>query len=319
MNVLNVEAVERELKRCASYARHLAVRQWVMTVPRNYFLSHLEEKDMEANFVVYTDSAKRNPLHIEMPTGNRLPPWAKAALERGETLHWFDTVQVRRRNFWLAVEQIVHWFNNWPDNDRRLPRLSHMNFETTARAAAMFMSKVQSNLWDYIKDKPPVVMEMADGYRWIQMKTPLHFERESRLMNHCVGNGHYYNQYKRGSSAYFSLRDRQNRPHVTMEVLVDVVTKEGQIVGKVAQCKGRCNAKPIPQYQRHIWPFLKAQGWPIAGDSHNIDVPAGQHPQERRSPGVWTREADVDEEAPVNPLFEPIPFADEDDVDPAPH
>jgi hypothetical protein len=101
------------------------------------------------------------------------------------------------------------------------------------------------------------------------MVTPLHFERESRMMNHCVGNGNYYSQHQRGSSAYYSLRDAHNRPHVTLEVGL------GTSPARVTQCKGRQNARPIDAYQPYIWPFIKYQGWTILGDSQNIDVPAG--------------------------------------------
>lgn len=271
MNVLNVEAVEREFARCGSYARQPAVRQWVASVARNYFLGHLEHKDIEANFVVYDPTVKRNPVHVEMPSSARLPGWAREALARGEQLHWFDPVQVRRRNFWQAVEQVVHWFNNWPDDDRRWGRLSRINFDTAASAAAMFMMDVQSNLWDYVKDCPPVAREMPDHYRWVKLHTPLHFERESRLMNHCVGNGHYYNCYQRGQAAYYSLRDRFNKPHVTLEV--------AQPSGQVVQCKGRNNQKPVAEYQRHIWPFICAMKWAVGRNDGYIDVPQDGKPR----------------------------------------
>jgi len=271
MNVLNVADVEREFRRCASYARHQAAREWVVSVARNYFLGHLSAKDCQSNFVVYDPLIKRHALHVEMPPAQRLSAWAKEALGRGETLHWFDPVQVRRRNFWQAVEQIVHWFNNWPADDRRWHRLTRINFDTAAGSAAMFMADVQSNLWDYVKDCPPVKFKMECGFHWVQMVTPLHFERESRMMNHCVGNGAYYSQHQRGTSAYYSLRDAHNKPHVTLEV---GLRDDGNGCNRVTQCKGRQNARPIDVYQPFIWPFIKHQGWTIMGDKHNIDMPA---------------------------------------------
>lgn len=277
MNVLNVEAVEREFVRCASYARHPAVKEWVATVARNYFLSSLQSKDIEANLVVYDPAVKRNSFHVEMPNAKHLPDWAVQALERKETLYWFDPVQVRRRNFWQAIEQVVHWFNNWPDNDRRWGRLTRINFDTAASAAAMFMVDVQSNLWDYVKDCPPVIRDMPDRFRWVKLHTALHFERESRLMNHCVGNGHYYGLYQQGQFTYYSLRDRFNKPHVTIEVNAQ---------GQVCQCKGRGNAKPIAEYQRHIYPFIVAQGWAIRGDNSYIDVPCSAEAGFKEYPAV---------------------------------
>lgn len=273
MNVLNVEAVERELNRCASYARHPAANSWVNTVARNFILSGLSAKDRDANFIIYRGPSAN---HIEMPTGDKLPIWAKQVMLEGKPVHWFDTVQVRRRNLWQAIEQIVHWFNGWPLDDKRWPRVSRINFETAAAAAAVWFSNVQTNLWDYVKDKPPVVYRFLNnsGYHWIKMVTSLHFERESRLMSHCVSNGQYFGLHKAGQCAYYSLRDKNNLPHATMEVSLTgntTVLPGSSTGGKVHQCKGKGNSKPDLRYQPYIFSFITAQGWPITGDSAHID------------------------------------------------
>lgn len=277
MNVLNVEAVERELARCATYAKHPAAKQWVMSVARNHILSNVSEKDAQNNFVLYT--GKRNMNHIEMPTLAQLPDWAKKAMCENRPIHWFDTVQVRRRNLWQAIEQIVHWFNDFAATDKRWTRLDRVNFETAASAAAMWFCDVQSNLWDYVKDQPPVVYSFDDGsgFYWVKMVTPLHFERESRLMNHCVGNGSYYNLYKSGDCSYYSLRDRRNEPHATMEVTMrerghwTSINAPNARYPSMSQVKGKGNAKPTGNYQPYIYSFVRANNWPINGDMHNID------------------------------------------------
>ena len=281
MNVLNIDGIERELRRCACYARHPSARQWVLTVARNHILSAISLKDRDVNFIAYT--GLRHPAHIEMPRPHQLPKWAHDAIGRGEVLYWFDTVQVRRRNLWQAVEQIVHYFNNWPVGDRRFLRLDLVAFQTAASAAAMWFSDVQTNLWDYVKDAPPVIYKFIDGsgFHWVKMVTPLHFERESRMMNHCVGNGQYYNCYKSGINEYYSLRDRNNMPHATMEVSINQ-RETGHNLGcpppdrsvrnpAMSQCKGKANGKPDEKYQRYIYSFLLAQRWPISGDSGQVD------------------------------------------------
>lgn len=50
MNVLNVEDIERELRKHAARAISDHANRWVTTVARNYFLGRLPEKDVQANF-----------------------------------------------------------------------------------------------------------------------------------------------------------------------------------------------------------------------------------------------------------------------------
>jgi len=263
MNVLNVADVERELNRVASHALYPQARAWVLAIPRNYLLGKCDpgDKDSLSNFRVY------NPAKpgLDMPLKAALPAWAAEALARGETLHWFDPIQVRRRPFWQMLDHVVNWFNSWKPTDTRLPRLTRINFNTAATAANLWMTDVGKNLWDYVKDKPPLIRQYEDGYFWVRLVTNLHFERESQLMSHCVGNGAYYNMYRQGQTEYYSLRDKHNNPHCTVEVAV----AHGSRI--VRQCKGNSNRKPARPYQRFIRRFFNDMQWSIEGDLHHID------------------------------------------------
>jgi hypothetical protein len=262
VNVLNIDDIERELLRVASHATHPAAKEWVLTVARNYILSKLEAKDVTSNFRLYTP----NKPGLDMPAASSLPVWAVQAIRRKESLYWFDPVQVRRRQLWQALEFIVNWFNGWTPTDTRLRRLSRINFGTAATAAGIWMSKISTNLWDYIKDKPPVIRSYEDGFYWVRLITNLHFERESRLMKNCIGNGNYYTMFKRGDAEFYSLRDKHNNPHVSIEVRV---TPHGG--RSVQQCKGNSNAKAAPQYQRFCRRFFEEMKWDISGDRGYID------------------------------------------------
>jgi hypothetical protein len=259
VNVLNVYDIERETVRVASHAIHTAAQEWVKTVARNYLFN--SNKDLASNFRVYS------PDHpaLEMPRQNQLPAWAIEALQRGEVLHWFDPVQVRRRPFWHSLEHIVDWFNSWPATDTRLRRLNRINFMVAATAAGLWMKNVTNNLWDYVQDKPPIIHAYEEGFHWVRLVTNLHFERESKMMNHCVGNGQYYSMYKRGEMEYYSLRDKGNNPHCTVEVGVRGNSRY------VLQCKGNSNQKPDRRYQRYIQRFFNDMQWPVSGDQRNID------------------------------------------------
>src|SRR5512139_3073774 len=274
MNVLNVEDIERELRRYAARLYHDHAKRWVMTVARNYILGKLPEKDVFANFrevclCNFTETVrlpKRCKHDPEKHDPKELPLWAVAAIERGETLFWFDPVQTRRRELWSVLEVIVLWFNNWKADDTRLPRVDRISFPVATNAAVLWYKDVSANIWNYVTDKPVVIKEYDHGYRWVKLVTALQFEREGRLMNHCVGNGSYYNSWRMNSQReYYSLRDRNNKPHATLEVSFDnshpLVRK-----GAVCQCKGNGNRKPDREYQPFIRRFVTDMAWSITGD-----------------------------------------------------
>lgn len=259
MNILNVDDIERELDRHAAQAIHPEIKTWVRSVARNYVLGKLPEKDVAANFREYTPAK----LDAIMPQPESLPGWAKLALERGDTLHWFDWAQPKRRTLWQTLEMIVLWFNTFTTTDTRLRRVDRICFDVAAKAAALWFKDISDNVWLYIKDKPPVVMDYEHGYRWVRLVTAVHFEREGKLMRHCVGNGYYFESWRKKSSEYYSLRDRHNEPHCTIEL--------DPSRSAVRQCKGNCNQKPPQQYQRYIRRFINDMNWSIDGDQHNID------------------------------------------------
>lgn len=270
MNVLNIHDVERELAKMAAAAIHPQANLWFKTVARNHILSKLDEKDAEANFCTYNLKGSLDPL---MPPLETLPAWAKKALAKGKPVHWFDRVQTRRRVLWQTLDMILLWFNTFKATDTRLRRLDRINFDTAAKAGALWFKNISENVWLYVKDKPPVVKSYDHGFHWVRLVTPLHFEREGRLQKHCIGNGSYYEDFRRGLQDFYSLRDAKNVPHVTMAV-AKTNTDEDNDCQKmtITQCKGHGNSKAAPVYQRYIRLFIVDMGFLISSDRHLIDL-----------------------------------------------
>jgi len=266
VNVLNVEVIERELKRYAARTFHADASRWVSTVARNYILSRLPEKDVIANFKEVTLN-RTSELGFITFTKAELPEWAFKAIKSGDKLMWFDPIQVRRRELWCVLDVIVIWLNNWKADDTRLRRIDRIGFPVATDAAVLWYKDVSANIWNYVTDKPVVVKE----YDRVKLVTSLQFEREGKLMNHCVGNGGYYARWRTSSAnEYYSLRDRHNKPHATMEVHFDgghpLIRK-----GSVMQCKGNSNQKPSREYQSYIKKFVTDMKWIVAGDATLID------------------------------------------------
>lgn len=82
---------------------------------------------------------------------------------------------------------------------------------------------IKSDRWlkraDYIKDikegETKFILESSD-FKWVQLLDERAFIRESILMHNCVKK--YYDQHLKGISQIYSLRDKTNRPIVTLEI-----------------------------------------------------------------------------------------------------
>lgn len=262
MNILNVEDIERELVKISARAKYPQVRQWTKSVARNHILGRLPEKEIMVNFVVYTPKRQTNPL---MPKVDDLPEWAKKALQRDEKLHWFEPAGLHRRSLWEAMQAVILWFNTWQPDDPRLGRIDKINFDTAVSAASMWFKDVNANVWEYVKDKSPVVKQYDNGFTWVKLTTSLQFEREGRLMSHCVYSHNYFERWQKGQDIFYSLRDSNNKPHITIQVNND------QQKSKLVQCKGNANSRPGDRYQPYLTRFIKDMGLVIAGDHAHID------------------------------------------------
>src|SRR5437879_3930255 len=131
LKILNEPDMDRELKRLAASAHSPVVGQWLQTVVKAYLLNS-EGEEQKENFRPY-DPAIQNRLHGDPPLLADLPEWAKAALERGEALHWFDPIQIYRRETWKRIKKVAVWMNSFP---------SGLSFEDADRRAELWAKEV---------------------------------------------------------------------------------------------------------------------------------------------------------------------------------
>lgn len=90
-----------------------------------------------------------------------------------------------------------------------------------------------------------VIFEFPDGYTIVRVTTPHDLQVEGQRMGHCVGS--YCDSVAAGASVVFSLRDRENLPHVTLDL-----NRSGQLV----QAKGKQDKAPVVKYQKYILDWL---------------------------------------------------------------
>ena len=120
------------------------------------------------------------------------------------------------------------------------PNISKIGYKTILEKTEKWHKKLQSVK---IKDNEiewtdyEVILDYKDWFKIVQLKSKECYEREGKLMSHCVAS--YYGR----NSKIYSLRDKDNKPHCTIE--------ENQ------QIKGKWNWKIDPKYIDYIVKFLE--------------------------------------------------------------
>lgn len=92
------------------------------------------------------------------------------------------------------------------------------------------------------------LIDCDDGYNWIELKTPEQFDFEGNAMGHCIGKGSYDNSKNR----FFSLRDRSNLPHITVEF--------DPRANKYTQIQGQTDKPVIKSYFKYMRTFFERFG-----------------------------------------------------------
>jgi hypothetical protein len=168
-----------------------------------------------------------------------------------------------------AIERNERWIQK-KDKNGRVRRLLHIKTMEDARKmceeeeeVATRRQLVQRALEE---GNDPNEVQTAhrfdDGMVAVKLKTPTALRWEGRHMRHCLGDSVYARRLTTQGVKYFSIRDAEGRPHVTLEV----------VGRRVTQCKGRANHDPVPSYGAKIQWLAGAMGWHGAALDGERDV-----------------------------------------------
>jgi hypothetical protein len=86
------------------------------------------------------------------------------------------------------------------------------------------------------------IRQFDDGHSWAKLTDPEALTTEGKIQGHCVGN--YCRAVENGLSEIYSLRNKENRPVLTLEW-----DPKGK---KVVQTKGKFNAKPTKEQNKYL-------------------------------------------------------------------
>jgi len=91
-------------------------------------------------------------------------------------------------------------------------------------------------------DENRVIFRFSDKEHFLYLLNEKDLRHEGAIMGHCVGGKGYKSRVKNKFALIFSIRDKDNMPHVTIEV--DVKSR------RTVQKYGKSNKPPVEKYMR---------------------------------------------------------------------
>lgn len=178
---------------------------------------------------------------------------AELAYARGlgassEVLEWCSSVLLAQMNKEPpSIEEREHVIDFLISADAP-KRLRKMSYAQAKASAEKWSEANQKRGRDKVETEgdTELLLDLGDGSRIVKLLTKAAYEREGFLMRHCLG------AYAPGSTTIYSLRDKNNEPHVTFEM-----TKDGDTIQQV---KGKGNGSINPKYIDPTIAFLKTIG-----------------------------------------------------------
>ena len=194
------------------------------------------------------------------------PDWIKNRQDIcGGKIHLFnpDLVlfdQVRHIVEWLkSARKAQASFLSDLDDKGRSKKLVALNLETAAQNADKWFERRSRNIKVVQSSaKGDVVMAFNDGYSIVQITKEKDLRPEGQALGHCLGKDVYDHagDLNNGTYAYYSLRDSNNKPHVTLSVDLEDY--------QLLQSKGKKNEPPIQKYMPYIQTFIKENKFELA-------------------------------------------------------
>lgn len=162
--------------------------------------------------------------------------------------------EIRHIADWLAgaVVRNEPWLDNIDAAGRPKKIMKFGSLEAASREADKAMLKWLNNVHvapTMEGDEIPYA-DLSDGYKVVRLLTPAALDRESSMMQHCVGGGSYDRRVEAENLHILSLRDRFGKAHVTMSV--DVAS------GEIIEMKGKQNVIPAGKYLPYVREFLSS-------------------------------------------------------------
>ena len=179
---------------------------------------------------------------------NEIINYANGMGAQDDVINWLNTVVAKYMEENPVEQCDVEHIIDYLCSEKRPKRVSRMSYEQACKNTEKWnnaLIKKGSNIKENDSDVE-TVLDFGDGFRVVRLIGENAYKREGFLMRHCVASF-----YGRDVEIY-SLRDKDNMPHCTME--------------KNQQIKGKGNGSINPKYIRYVVEFLKHVGMSV-GDA----------------------------------------------------
>lgn len=197
-------------------------------------------------------------------------PWVMSAFQAGNLVELSLGGPQRQE-----MMEIIDALMGLPD--LRLGRLSYEQALTKAKDWHERLVASQA-----LEEDPEGIVEfraMAEGWRWVEVRSRKALNREGAMLKHCVGS--YAEAVEKGRCRIYSLRDPSNKPKLTIEAIEEKASGEPaskpEEVKRVrwAQVRGFANELPSLEMApalRELEAQWKSMSVELAGGSDLIET-----------------------------------------------
>lgn len=224
--IINIEDVDAFIDNYSGF--NVQISDWFEHNAKNFLLSNLSDT------VPYMNGDYTRQVIS-------LPKWAKISLEKKQPLYMFYPSPETKDNF-----SRIHDFLYSPDSEHLLHRLRRISAPQMLELEKEWLIKLsKQDVVEVDETHYKVIYDFSNGYRIIELLTPLSKDEEGTLMGHCVGQGGYDNE------TILSLRDKDNKPHATMQVRDNTIQ----------QLQGKQNTAVVEKYTKYLREFILSSGY----------------------------------------------------------
>ncbi|MCV9963864.1 PcfJ domain-containing protein [Pararhizobium sp. BT-229] len=172
---------------------------------------------------------------------------------------------------WLvgAVATEAAWLSNVDDQGRPKKLMKFGSLDAMHAEAEKHMKRALAAEAAAVASEEETFADEGGEYRIVRLKTPRALDYESNAMRHCIGHGAYDRYLGHDGFLLLSLRDKGNRPHVTIQVNHR----------KIVQFSGKANSEPKPEYRQAALGLLSPLGigfpeeTPLDNPCREIEMP----------------------------------------------
>ena len=161
----------------------------------------------------------------------------------------------------LKVEADIDLILDWKKENQEI-NLNDYEFNLALKEAQKFQKALFIPNPNGLKNTN-VVLDCGE-YKWVQLITKEDCREEGSAMGHCIGNSGHSNRISSGSAIAFSLRDKFNRPHISIEA--------GANDRVIVEMKGSGNQMPKDEYVGYFLELFKKYNFTGVNDYYGREM-----------------------------------------------